>query len=111
MAAAWPTTKPDYPLGEKTILPQVRTEFEAGYVMSRPRCTRSRGKWTCTWKLMLEAEYQNLLLHFQANQGDSWTWTHPVTAATYTVRYSGDDLSGSVPQPGYRSVSVELEEV
>ena len=69
--------KPDYDLSEEIILPQVRTEFEAGYVHSRPRVTRARRRWSLTWKALPELDYQLLATFFTDNQGSTFAWTHP----------------------------------
>lgn len=111
MAAAWPTTKPVYPLAEEVYLPAVRTEFEAGYVQSRPRTTRARRRWTLHWPALSETEYGSLEEHFIANQGGSFSWTHPGSGTSYTVRYAQDTITGSPVLPGKRAVEVKLEEV
>ncbi len=111
MAAAWPTTKPVYPLEESVYKPALRTEFEAGYVQSRARCTRARRRFTLHWPAMAEAEYGALEEHFIANQGASFSWTHPVSSTSYTVRYAEDVIAGKPVLPGNRDVVVRLEEV
>lgn len=109
----WPSTlpKPDYPLEEKSYKPQVRIEFEANYVQSRAAAKRKRKKFPLRWSLMTEADYQTLESFWDDNQGGLFAWTHPETLTTYTCRFSGDELVGSLVQPGYRKVEVDIEEV
>lgn len=102
---------PQIGTGEETYLPQVRTEFEGGYVQSRKMFTRERGKFSLVWNALPEAEFQTLQAFFVANQGDSFTWTHTITSASMTMRFSGDSISGRVVSPGERSVTLDIEEV
>lgn len=110
--ATWPTIQtPNVGTKEETVLAQVRTEFEGGYVQSRPLYTRGRDRLTLVWNALPEADYQTLRTFFIANQGDSFTWTHPLTATSMTMRFTGDSLSGRIDVPGYRVVELEIEEV
>lgn len=109
---SWPSIiKPSIPLEEETIKAQLRTEFEAGYVHSRARDTRARTRWNLKWKSMSETDYQTLKSFFESNVGGSFTWTHPVSSASYTVRFTTEVLTGHVPLNGRREVAVGLEEV
>lgn len=109
---AWPTiAAPTYGTDGEVYKPQVRTEFEANYVQSRPRSTRETRRWTLVWNVMSEAHYQLLEAAYIADAGNSFSWTEPVTSTAYTVRYGEDSLRWSHVAPGYRSVSVRLEEV
>lgn len=110
--ATWPSiSNPDFGMTEETYLPVVRTEKEANYVQIRKRTTRSRGRWNLSWKAMLEADYQSLLTFFEANQGTSFTWTHPKSAVSYTCVFSEDSLTSRIISPTRRSVNVVIEEL
>lgn len=102
---------PSFPLDEATFKPQIRTEFEAGYVQSRPRCTRARSRFELTWKAMPEADLATLRTFFETYQGDNFDWTHPTSATTYDVRFSGDTLDAKLVFNGHYEVSLTLEEV
>lgn len=102
---------PDYGTTEATYLPQIRTEFEGGYVQSRKRTTRARGQWTLGWNALSEADYQTLKAFFIANQGGSFNWTHPTTSVVHVCQFSGDTLPGDPVLPGFRSVELPIEEV
>ena len=110
MAAAWPTTNPSYPLDEDTSLNQIKSTFENGTVQSRVKWTNSRDSFSLRWDQMAEAEFQSFKEHFQANQGSTFSWTHPITSTVYTVRYSQDSFKSTATIPGYRTVRVAIEE-
>ena len=110
MAAAWPTTNPSYPFDEDTTLSQIKSQFEDGKVQSRVKWTSSRDRFALKWTQMAEAELQSFNEHFQANVGATFSWTHPITSASYTVRYSDDNIKSTSILHGYRSVRVSIEE-
>ena len=101
---------PAYPLGESSFKRQIRVPFESGHVHSRAGATVARKIWQLNWKMLPESEYQTLLTFFEANIGGTFSWTHPVTETTYTVRFAEDTLQGNIPFRGYREVSLKLEE-
>lgn len=110
--ASWPSiSNPDFGLKETVYRPQVRQEFESNYVQSRPRTTRATKRWALSWAALTEADYQTLLTFFNTYQGSSFTWTHPVSAVSYTCRFSGDTLESEITLTGYRRVSLQIEEV
>lgn len=103
--------QPSYGLSEETYFPQIRTEMENGSVISRRKFTRARDKWNLEWDDMPEADYQTLKTFFEANQGLTFYWTHPLTNVTYTARFSTDRLANNAVAPGHRRVSCPIEEV
>lgn len=102
---------PSYGLDERVHKAQERTEFEGGYVQSRPKHTRHRHRWPLRWELLPEAEYQTLKTFFAANQGGQFDWVHPWTGVTYACRFSADEISGAMTFPGHRTVDCPIEEV
>lgn len=112
MPNAWPAiAKPDFPLGDDRQYPVVRTEFETGAVQTRLRFSKQRIVCTLNWNAMSETDYQTLETFFDANQGLTITWTHPVTSASYTVRFRGDSLQSQCIENGRRKVGpIVLEE-
>jgi len=109
---AWPSiAQPTYTTGGETYLPQIRTEFEGGYVQSRPRCTRATRRWSLVWANMTEADYQSLESAFIADMGTTFSWTEPRTSTAYTVRYCEDSLKWSHSNLGHRAVTVGLETI
>jgi len=108
----WPSiSPPDYGMTEEIYKPQVRTETDSNYILTRPRATRSRGRWKLSWDTMTEADYQTLKTFFIANQGSSFTWTHPITGSSYTCVFQENSLQSSAVFNGFRSVSCAIEEV
>jgi hypothetical protein len=60
---------------------------------------------------MPEPEYQTLLTFVKSSMGDSFPYPHPVTANTVTFRFAQDWLRSTIASPGYRKVTVFIEEV
>lgn len=107
---SWPTIQaPSFPLEESSVKPQIKTEFESGYVQSRARATVAKRRFKLRWKAMTEANWLSLKSAFEADQGSTFTWTHPVSNE-YTVRYANDELSSTLFSTGLRQVEVDLEE-
>lgn len=91
--------------------PQVRDEFDNGYVSTRKRFTKAREKISSfSWKRLTNAEYQILETFFLSVQGGIFTWVHPITGKTYTLGSSVDELKYSILPGGARSVEWALEE-
>lgn len=91
--AAFPTLSrpPSHPIdpdgeAEDVIL---RSPQEAGYEQTRPRTTRARRNFGVNY-VGIEPADEALLRAFEIttlrNGADSFTWTHPISGTTYTVR-------------------------
>jgi len=112
--SAFPSiANPSRGLEEVVYLPKIKTEFENNYVQTRKTATRDRSKWTLVWNTLSETDYQSLLTFFKANQGLSFTWTHPVSLSVYTCVFSSDELKGKVGKyPNTReNVTLPIEEL
>lgn len=108
----WPAIPaPSYTTGGETFLPQVRTEFDGGYVQSRKKFSLQKRRWGLNWNNMEEAHFLALESAFIADQGTAFPWTEPVRGVVYSVRYGEDSLKWSHVEKGYRQVSVVVEEV
>jgi hypothetical protein len=106
----WPTIQaPSYPLEEGVYKPQIKNEFESGYVQSRPRATISKRRWRLQWRAMTEADWLLLSAAFAADSGNTFSWSHPASGE-YTVRYADDEIRSTAFTNGLRQVSVNLEE-
>jgi hypothetical protein len=77
---------------QSVYLPQVRTEFENGAVQSRARATSARRIFILGWHALSNANYETLVTFFEDYQGTTFVYTHPVTAGSYTCRFSEDAL-------------------
>lgn len=110
--ANWPSMPAaDFGTEEEVYRPQIRTEFEGGYVQSRSRTTREIRRFPLAWETMSNADYTTLETFFKENQGNSFNWTHPMTNVTYACRFSTDSLKSVWAGPGYRSVQCPIEVV
>jgi hypothetical protein len=119
-ASTWSTLNiepPDYPLGVTSIASTIRSESEAGYVITRPRYTRTRKRWSLKWAMMSASDYTSLETFFNETTiggANSFTWDHPITGTIYTVRFAEDELSFNLSTPGvsgFYEGSVTLLEV
>jgi hypothetical protein len=80
---------PRYPIPERRQDPTIRSPFEAGYVLTRRRYTRSIYEWEISYYRMPTAD-KNTLNAFVSTVGggaDAFDWTHPETASVHTVRF------------------------
>jgi hypothetical protein len=113
--STWPSTlpTPSWGLEEEHYKPQDKIEFEANYVQSRPLSTRARDRWgNLGWALMSEAEYQILEAFFDANQGNTFTFVHPMTGVSRTCLFSTDSIKSKYKSPGWRQdVQCPIEEL
>jgi len=108
---SWPSIQePSYPLEEEVYKPQIKTEFEAGYVQSRPRATISKRRFKLTWQAMDDTDLASLQSAFASDVGSTFSWTHPVTSTAYTVRYVGNGITSTRYTNGVNRVMVELEQ-
>ena len=101
---------PAFPLDEELSKPQVRSQFEAGYVHSRPRFSKSRSIWNLRWKSITEADYQIIRTFFLDNVGLLFDWVNPADGVTYKVRFSEDSLKSSRTVNNLRQLSTILEQ-
>jgi len=91
--AAFPTLSraPSLPLDPDGEIEDVvlRSTFEAGYEQTRPRTTRARRSFGINYRALKSAD-EALLRAFEIttlrNGADAFTWTHPISGTSYTVR-------------------------
>ena len=108
--------EPEYPLGEEVVTSTLKSDYDAGYVITRRKYTRVILRWTLKWTYLSGTNYRSLKTHFGSAGGAaaSWVFTHPQTMVEYTVRYKNDTIKFdlSVPGPsGWYSGSIVIEEV
>jgi hypothetical protein len=89
---AFPTLSinPVYPLKEGRDDFTIKSATEAGVVKTRARYTKSRKSFQVKYENMSTTDKNLLDAHITAVKGaaDSFAWTHPASAVTYTVRYA-----------------------
>jgi hypothetical protein len=90
--------------------PQVRNEFEANYVQSRPRASREIRRFPLRWNCMSEADFSTLETFFIANQGGEFNYTDPRDSTAYVCRFSMDSILWDYVEGG-RRVECPIEEV
>lgn len=116
--ASFPTLSlnPEYPLKEDREDAVIRTPMEGGYQVTRRRFTRTRRKFTLTYKNLVAADVVLLRTFYDtttAGGSVSFDWTNPADSVTYVCRFSAP-LSFSLDLYGdeYRySTEIILEEV
>lgn len=107
---AWPDIQAPSSITERKKKAQIRSDFEAGYVQSRAQWTRSRKIFELSWANMTNSDKETLETYFDNNLGSTFSWTHPYTDTTYTVRFAEDQISAEYIHVGYWNVEVILEE-
>lgn len=69
------------------------SKMEGGYVISRPKFTRTpRKMFTTGFTFITQAQYEELVTFYETKFGgsDTFTYTDPASAVEYTVRFSPD---------------------
>jgi len=96
--------------------PTIRSTFENGYPLRRPRFTTKIRKWTYTLRMVTEAD-KAALIAFERDTvnygGASFVWIHPLssTSQAYNVNFSAPlDFTQEIKTAVYYSVKVAVEE-
>ena len=84
--------------------------MSAGYVQSRAKWTRSRKVFELSWNAMSDADKETLETFFGDNIGGTFTWTHPLSGISYTVRFVEDELLMQYVYVLEWQISITLEE-
>ena len=107
-------TAPSYPLTEEWDDISLASEFEDGSQQTRLYRTKSRGKWTLTWNLLPQSEYDTLMSFIKTQakfRAVAFNWTHPFTDVTYEVRLAEAPSDWQTPVLNYWKGSITLQEV
>jgi hypothetical protein len=109
--AYYPSTPiPSVGSKDSYIIPIIKSEAEGNYVRVRRRATRKRETFELRYTEMRYSDYETLLAFFDANQGMSFTFVHPLTSAEHTVVFGMDKLERTM-HGTYCEVDVILEEL
>lgn len=104
MTIYWPNIqKPSYNLTEDPEDAVIRSDFDAGYEITRPRFTRNRATFGLSWNAMKSADKATLATFYTTttvNGSLYFTWTHPDDGVSHTVRFTGP--------PQYKLIAVNL---
>ena len=93
--------------------PSIRSESEAGYVISRARYTRMPKMFGFTYRYLTAAD-KAALEEFQNTVkvgADAFNWSHPKESIVFTVRLKEPlDFQLEDRNPDYWKVSIRLDE-
>lgn len=83
------SVNPSYPLIEEWEDNTLRSDFEGGYQITRPRFTRTRRKFSIKYHFLSDGDKTALETFLITVKGgaDAFNWTHPMTNVVYTVRF------------------------
>lgn len=85
------SAKPVLPVKQAYVDGTIRTQTDSGYVITRAKFARQRRQFDVSYRAMSAAD-QQLLETFATTTvqlgAGSFTWTHPGSGQTYTVRFS-----------------------
>jgi len=87
----WPDIQGPSTLMERSRKKQLKSDFEAGYVQSRPQWTRTRREFELGWSSMPAADKAMLEAFFANNVGGTFDWQHP-GGTVYTVRFADNEI-------------------
>lgn len=108
--ADWPEIKEPTSLQERLKKGQLIADFEAGYVQSTAKWTRSRKIFEMTWSGMTDSDKETLESFFDSSLGSAFTWTHPLSGQTYTVMFAYDEFPARYVPLNHWRVELTLEE-
>lgn len=98
----WPISKKPNDLDETTVNRKMQSEFEKGYVQSRPKFTRPRKKFTLTWdetphNPLTDSEKKTLDQFFKDHGAETILFPHPFEDGnSYEVLFEDDNISFSL---------------
>lgn len=110
--AAWPSSLPSAPVpggyGEEPIPTIIRTDMELGPAKVRRRFTGNEIVFTLRYALTETQKFAlEYFYHYTCLQGTlSFTWTHPITAASLTVYFLSPPTYVSNEQEYYGTIVI-----
>ncbi len=112
---AWPNIKTPNIIDVSHVRELYKSDADTGAVMSRPRFTRAKKKFSLGWSgtgAMSLADLNSLLTAFDTDLGSSFAWTNADTGQAYTVVYAEGKIKYKSVQvgSGFYTVSLLLEE-
>lgn len=83
------SVNPELPIDEEREDSTIKSDFDGGYQLTRPRFTRIRRKFKVIYKHLPAADKDTLDSFVTTVKGgaDSFVWTHPVSQSQYTMRF------------------------
>jgi hypothetical protein len=98
---------------EVSYNPTIRSEYEGGYILTRPRFTRIIRKWNVVYKGISDTEMQQVK-DFENSiyvGSDAFEWLNPVDNVIYTVRLLEPIKYKMINNKYYWQISLVLEQV
>jgi uncharacterized protein (TIGR02217 family) len=97
------TLKPDYTFNESPQYETIISQFENGAEQRRAKRSSAVIEYKLVYKNRSQVDLDTILALFNAKKGalTSFTWTHPISGSTLTVRFKEDSFS-------YTNVSYRL---
>jgi len=95
----------------EVIKPRHTASYDGGYEQTRLKNTRSIKKFSIGFTALTNDEAQTLETFFEQNQALEFSFTHPITNNTHTVRFDENSISFTQNTPLYQSVSFDIKEV
>lgn len=110
--ATWPDIQEPSGISRRIIKEQIKNSFAGGYVSSIPKYSRKRYRFQLSWSSLTHIDLETLETFFDDNQGNTFTWTDPIDNASYTVRFSDDEIEADYVEgtTTYWQLTVNLEE-
>lgn len=108
--ADWPSIAAPSNIRDINQKGQIRSDFDAGYVQSRAKWTRTRRKFELSWNAMSNTDKETLMTFFENNLGDTFAWIHPLSGTSYTVRFTEENIEAKYIPYNRWQVSLILEE-
>ena len=104
---------PDYVFDETPQYNTAISQFENGVEQRRQKWASSLTKYRLVYKNRDSTDKDTILTLFNATKGalTSFTWTHPISAATKTVRFVEDSLTISNTVYGLYDIEFTLQAV
>ena len=107
---AFPTIQPPvYPADDVYPDNKISSATDGGYVVSRPRFTRTIMGNNYTWPAMPNADYQTFKAFVQANYANIFVWTDPISNNFYNVQFTAVPKA-SIVSPGFWHVEISILE-
>jgi len=95
---------------ERRLKGQIKSKFEDGTIQSVAKNTRTRLAFTLIWADISTTDKTSIESFFDSNLGGTFTWSHPITGVSYTVRFSKDEIEFTYVHHNLWSTTIEIEE-
>lgn len=106
---------PDFPITESTVFNTLKTDIKYGPNARRRKWNSGikRRVFDVKFNKVTASEMVLLSNFYNSMNGDldSFTWVHPETSVSYTVKFSNDNLSFEEEAEGIFSCGVQFTEV